>query len=105
MVTAWLSVGVGEFVAFYLILRRYEVTMAVAIAVVLSALTVWSAAPQHFLLDPRGVWSVILFAGPGAVVGAVIARRLALRMGALYLKRLFGVWLILIGVAELFPAL
>jgi uncharacterized membrane protein YfcA len=101
IVTAWLSVGVGEFVAFYLILRRYDVTLAVAAAVVISALTVWSAAPQHFLLQPQAVWEVIGFAGPGAVIGAVIARWLALRMGTLYLKRFFGVWLILIGVAEL----
>ena len=58
--TAWLSVGVGEFVAFYLILRRYDVTLAVAIAVVISAATVWSAAPQHFLIDPRAAWGVVV---------------------------------------------
>ena len=103
--TAWLSVGVGEFVAFYLILRRYDVTLAVAIAVVISAATVWSAAPQHFLIDPRAAWGVVVFAGPGAVLGAIIARRLALRMGTLYLKRFFGIWLILIGMAEFAPTL
>ena len=42
-----------------------------------------------------------LFAGPGAVLGAIIARRLAVYLGALRLKRFFGGWLILIGASEL----
>lgn len=100
MVTAWLSVGVGEFVAFYLIARRYEVTEAVAVAVVLSALTVWSAAPIHLDEGGDAVWSVVLSAGPGAVAGALVARGLALRLGGLRLKRFFGCWLLVIGLAE-----
>ena len=44
------------------------------VAVVLSALTVWSAAPIHLGDGGRAVWPVVLSAGPGAVVGAVIAR-------------------------------
>jgi uncharacterized membrane protein YfcA len=100
MITAWLSVGVGEFVAFYLIARRYDVTEAVAVAVVLSALTVWSAAPIHLGSSGSAVWPVVLSAGPGAVVGAVLARGLALRLGGRRLKRFFGFWLLLIGLAE-----
>jgi uncharacterized membrane protein YfcA len=46
-------------------------------------------------------WSVVLLAGPGAVVGALCARALALRLGALRLKRWFGIWLVFIGLAEL----
>jgi uncharacterized membrane protein YfcA len=101
IVTAWLSVGVGEFVAFYLILRRYDVTLSIAIAVVLSALSVWSAAPAQLVMGDTAVWPVILAAGPGAIVGAVLARRLALAMNTLQLKRFFGVWLLLMGLAEL----
>jgi uncharacterized membrane protein YfcA len=101
IVTAWLSVGVGEFVAFYLILRRYDVKLAVAVAVVLSAVTVWSAAPHQLVMGDSADWSVIMFAGPGAVVGAVIARKLALAMNTAKLKRFFGLWLLLIGLAEL----
>lgn len=103
VITAWLSVGVGEFVAFYLILRRYDVTQSVAIAVALSAITVWSAVPEHLLADGQAVWPVIAFAGPGAIIGAVIARTLALKLGANRLKRFFGFWLLLIGAAELLP--
>ena len=100
LITAWLSVGVGEFVAFYLIARRYDVTEAIAVAVVLSALTVWSAAPIHLVDHSEAVWPIVLSAGPGAVAGAVIARTLALRLGGLRLKRFFGFWLLLIGLAE-----
>lgn len=100
-VTAWLSVGVGEFVAFYLISRRYDVTEAIAVAVVISALTVWSAAPEHFSATGRVAWPVVLLAGPGAVLGALAARALALRLGAVRLKRWFGLWLVVIGAVEL----
>jgi uncharacterized membrane protein YfcA len=104
-VTAWLSVGVGEFLAFYLIARRYDVTEAVAIAVVVSAVTVWIAAPIHLFSDSsEAVWTIAAWAGPGAIAGAVIARALALRLGALRLKRFFGSWLMLIGIAEFFRA-
>jgi uncharacterized membrane protein YfcA len=101
IVTAWLSVGVGEFVALYLILRRFDVTLSVASAVVISALTVWSATPQHLVFSPAVYWEVVLFAAPGAVVGAVFARYLVLWLGARRLKLLFGAWLLVIGVTEL----
>ena len=100
MVTAWLSVGVGEFIAFYLILRRYNATLSVAVAVVVSALTVWCAAPQHLYLGDQAVWPVIAFAGPGAVIGGLIARHLVLKLGAQRLKLFFGGWLLVIGLSE-----
>ena len=103
IVTAWISVGVGEFVAFYLIMRRYDVTESVAIAVVVSAITVWSAAPVHLGADSNAAWPLVMYAGPGALVGALIARSLALRLGAVRLKRFFGFWLLVVGLAELLP--
>jgi uncharacterized membrane protein YfcA len=102
-VTAWLSVGVGEFIAFYLILRRYDATLSVATAVVVSALTVWSAAPEQLINGQQAVWEVILWAGPGALIGALLARHLVLRMGAQRLKLFFGSWLLVIGVVEFVP--
>jgi len=101
-VTAWLSVGVGEFLAFYLIARRYDVTEAVAVAVVVSAATVWSASPVHLFADDSAtVWSVAAWAGPGAIAGAILARALALYLGAMRLKRFFGLWLVIVGITEL----
>lgn len=100
IITAWLSVGVGEIVAFYLILRRFNVTMAVAAAVVISAITVWSAAPQHFWLNSEANWQVLAFAGPGAVLGGILARNLVSHFSARRLKIFFGVWLLIIGLAS-----
>ncbi len=99
--TAWLSVGVGELVAIYLILRRFDVTLAVAVAVVVSAITVWSAAPMHFYLDPQAYWQVLVFAGPGAVVGGIFARTLVSYLSARKLKIFFAIWLLIMGLSGL----
>jgi uncharacterized protein len=103
VVTAWLSVGVGEFIAFYLILRRYDVTLSVAAAVVVSAISVWSAAPEQLLFGQQANWQVLAYAGPAAVLGGLIARRLVLKLGAHRLKLFFGSWLLVIGLAEFIP--
>jgi uncharacterized membrane protein YfcA len=97
MITAWLSVGVGELLAIYLILRRFDVTMAVAIAVVVSAFTVWAAIWQHTLIEFNVVWPVVVFAGPGAVIGGISAKYLVGYLSARKLKLFFAFWLIVIG--------
>ncbi|GLP95012.1 sulfite exporter TauE/SafE family protein [Paraferrimonas sedimenticola] len=101
VITAWLSVGVGEILAIYLILRRFQVTLAVACAVVISALTVWSGLPQHAWLKPQVYWQVVLFAGPGAIFGAILARKLATRLPVRQLKLFFGLWVLIMGAASL----
>lgn len=98
LVTGWLSVAVGEFVAFYLIFRRYDVTMAVATAVVITALTVWSVAPVHLSAQSEINWQVLTFAGPGAVIGGVVAKTLVNSLSAKKLKLFFAFWLLLIGL-------
>ena len=82
IITAWLSVGVGELLAIYLILRRFDVIMAVAAAVVVSAITVWAAIWQHTLIDFNVYWQVVLFAGPGAVLGGMLAKTLVSYLSA-----------------------
>lgn len=100
VITAWLSVGVGEILAVYLILRRFDVTMAVAAAVIVSALTVWSAAPQHFIREPNAYWQVIVFAGPGAILGGIFAKTLVTWLSARKLKVFFGCWVLIMGIAS-----
>lgn len=100
IVTAWLSVGVGEFVAFYLILRGYRVTVAVAVAVILSAITVWAGIGHHIAMDTIYL-QVLLFAGPGAVIGAVLAKIIATRLPVMQLKMFFAGWVLLVGLIEL----
>lgn len=99
-ITAWLSVGVGEFVAFYLILRGYRVTLSVTVAVVLSAATVWAGISHHIAADAIE-YNVLMFAGPGAIIGAVIARKLATHLPVVQLKLFFAGWVFIVGLLEL----
>ncbi|WP_286233489.1 sulfite exporter TauE/SafE family protein [Thalassotalea sediminis] len=98
VITAWLSVGVGELIAIYLILRRFDITMAVAVAVVVSAFTVWSAIWHHTIVSFQVYWQVVVFAGPGAVLGGIFAKTLVSYLSATKLKLFFAFWLLVIGV-------
>lgn len=100
VVTAWLSVGVGEFIAFYLILRGYRVTMAIATAVIVSAASVWSGVGYH-LQQGNIYWDILVFAGPAALVGAILARMLATRLPVIQLKLFFACWVLIVGLFEL----
>jgi len=93
-ITAWLSVGVGELLVIYLILRRFDINMAIASAVVVSAISVWVAIGQ---VHQAIYWQVLLFAGPGAVLGGIFAKTLVTHMSATRLKLFFAVWLLITG--------
>lgn len=96
-ITAWLSVGVGELLAIYLILRRFDINMAVAAAVIVSAFTVWSAIYHHTVTSFQVFWQVVIFAGPGAVLGGIFAKTLVAYLSATRLKLFFAFWLLVIG--------
>ena len=101
IITAWLSVGVGELVAVYLIIRGFNVTLSIASAVILSAFTVWSALPYHAFISESVVWQVVLFAGAGAIVGGTIAKFVVLAFSVQRLKLFFGIWVLILGVTSL----
>lgn len=101
IVTAWLSVGVGELVAVYLIIRGFNVTMAIAAAVILSAFTVWGAVTYHVLVTHAVVWDVVIFAGAGAIIGGMLAKFVVLAFSPQKLKLFFGTWVLLLGVSGL----
>ncbi|BFT29817.1 hypothetical protein D210916BOD24_09930 [Alteromonas sp. D210916BOD_24] len=101
IITAWLSVGVGELVAVYLIIRGFNVTMSIAIAVILSACTVWSALPYHGFISQAVHWEVILFAGVGAIVGGMLAKYVVLAFSVTRLKLFFGIWVLILGITSL----
>lgn len=96
--TAWLSVGVGELLAIYLILRRFDISMAVSAAVIVSAFTVWVGIWQHTLINFQVYWQVVLFAGPAAVLGGIFAKTLVTYLSATRLKLFFAFWLLFSGV-------
>jgi len=97
MITAWLSVGVGEVLALYLLMRGFSATVSVAAAVCVSALSVWAAIAHHVVAD-NVVWEVLLFAGPAAVLGGTIARYIAVWMPPRTLKIFFSGWVLFMGV-------
>ncbi|GAA5191225.1 sulfite exporter TauE/SafE family protein [Ferrimonas gelatinilytica] len=99
VITAWLSVGVGELLVLLLIALRIDVRVAVACGVMVSAATVWPG----MLFSPPGsiAWPVVYLAGPGAILGAWLARRLASALPALALKRFFAAWILLTGLLTL----
>lgn len=97
VVTAWLSVGVGEILVLYLIFRGFCTTMSVAAAVIVTVFTVWSAAIEHLILGDSVVWTVVLFAGPGAIVGGILARAIAGMISTKTLKVVLGAWIFFMG--------
>ncbi|WP_041713909.1 sulfite exporter TauE/SafE family protein [Paraglaciecola sp. T6c] len=101
VITAYLSIGVGELVAVYLIMRGFNVTFSIACAVILSAVTVWSGVVHHVLMTHAIYWPVVLFAGPGAVVGGILAKRLVLHFSPTHLKLFFASWILVLGVSGL----
>ncbi|BDX06059.1 sulfite exporter TauE/SafE family protein [Planctobacterium marinum] len=100
-ITAWLSVGVGELIAIYLIFRRFNVSFAIASAVILSAFSVWAGVLYHIMQSGAVYWAIVLFAGLGAVIGGSIARFVVLYFSVTRLKLFFAGWVLLIGIASL----
>lgn len=91
----------GELVAVYLILRGFNITSAIALAVILSAITVWSAIGYHLFVSQAIYWEVLLFAGAGAVVGGIVAKHVVLYFSVVKLKVFFATWVLIMGVAGL----
>ncbi|WP_076407849.1 sulfite exporter TauE/SafE family protein [Shewanella sp. UCD-KL12] len=101
IITAWLSVGVGEIIVIYMLLKRCEPSLAIALGVIVTAITVWSVSPIHLSKHGDAYFNVLLFAGPGAVIGGVLAKKLALYLPVKGLKVFFAGWIILSGIAIL----
>jgi uncharacterized protein len=93
VVTAFFSIGVGELTAVYMILRKFPTTSAVAVAVVVSAITVVSGVTYH-VINGNIVWPIGLMAIPGAMIGGFVARLFAMWLGPLWLKTFASLWII-----------
>lgn len=101
-ITAWLSIGVGELVAVYLIMRGFNVTLAIACAVIVSAFSVWAGVVFHLVETHAVYWPVVLFAGAGAIIGGILAKRVVLKFSPKHLKMFFASWILLMGLSTLF---
>jgi uncharacterized membrane protein YfcA len=114
MITAWLSVGVGELVAVYLILRHYSVTLSIAVAVMLSAISVWGGALYYVVSDvvfdtyadaftgkSMIIYPIACFAGIGAIIGGSVAKYIVLWLNPYQVKVFFAAWVLLMGIVNM----
>ncbi len=92
-VTALFSVGIGEFLAIYLILRRFPTKVAIAVAVWVSVVCVIVGFWDGYLNDLVRL-EIALIAVPGAIVGGFLAKGIASLLGSLWLKTLASIWII-----------
>lgn len=92
-VTALFSVGIGEFLAIYLILRRFPTKVAIAVAVWVSLVCVLVGVWDGYFAGLVRA-ELVLIAVPGALIGGVLAKVIAQWLGALWLKTLASVWII-----------
>jgi uncharacterized membrane protein YfcA len=95
--TALFSVGVGELVALYLFIRHYPVLLCTGTACVISSVSALVGSIWHVQAGTMP-WEIVLLAAPGAVLGAFLARPIALWLGAKRLKTLDGTWIVLSAV-------
>lgn len=93
VLTAFFSVGVGELIAVYMILRKFPTTSAIAVAVVVSVITVISGVTYH-IINGNIIWAIGLTAIPGAMIGGYVARLFAAWLGPLWLKTFASLWII-----------
>ncbi|MFT6032251.1 MAG: putative membrane protein YfcA [Arenicella sp.] len=91
-ITAWLSIGVGELVAILLILLRYPVALSVGVAVSVSAIAVWMGVQKYIWFSNGINLDILVFAGPAALIGGTLARRLASYLSPIQLKIVIAGW-------------
>ncbi|TRX55238.1 sulfite exporter TauE/SafE family protein [Thalassomonas sp. M1454] len=101
IITAWISVGVGEILAVILLLRGFSVMFSVAAGVMVSACTVLAGVP-FFIYNQLISYDVLMYAAPGALIGGFIARYIAQALGAKKLKLFLGLWILLVGLIGIF---
>ncbi|MFT4924545.1 MAG: putative membrane protein YfcA, partial [Phenylobacterium sp.] len=101
IITSWLSIGVGEILAIVLLMLGYNVRFTVTIAVCVSAISVLVALPYYVVVGDTINYSVLLFAGFGAMIGGYIARHLAMAISPRRLKTLLSLWIIFSGFVYL----
>ncbi len=91
----WTSIGVGELIGIYLLLRGFRPIDAIGVAVIVTALTVLGLHIAH--LPNLLLWNqqIGLFVVIGALPGAFLAPRLLYIVGAKRMKAFCAVWIIL----------
>lgn len=99
VITAWLSIGVGELVAVTLILMRFPVRLAVGVAVSVSAISVWVGIQKYIWLEPNINLQLLMFSAPAAVIGGTLAKKVATLFSPVQLKIFIAIWILISAVA------
>lgn len=99
VITAWLSIGVGELVAVMLILLRFPVRFAIGVAVSISAISVWVGVQYYLWIETNIDYEVLAFAAPAAVIGGSVARRVVSYFSPVQLKVFIASWILISAVA------
>jgi len=97
IVTSVMSIGIGEILLMLLFLRCFPIQISIFMAVAISSLTVLVAAP-YFITSNAVVWGVVAFAAPAAILGALMGRALTEKLGAVRVKVLCALWILLTGI-------
>ena len=92
-VTALFSVGIGEFLAIFLILKKFPTKVAIAVAVWVSVVCVICGVWNNLLSGQVRI-EIALIAIPGAIIGGFLAKQIAQVLGSLWLKTLASLWII-----------
>ncbi|WP_425100853.1 sulfite exporter TauE/SafE family protein [Tropicibacter sp. S64] len=90
----WISIGVGELVGVYLLLRGFRTSEAIGLAVLITALTVLGLQATHFP-GVRADVSFGLMVTLGALPGAFLAPMLLQKVGAHRVKAFCAFWIVL----------
>ncbi|MCH2189679.1 MAG: sulfite exporter TauE/SafE family protein [Gammaproteobacteria bacterium] len=98
LITAWLSVGVGELIAVALILLRYPVRFAIGVAVSVSAFSVWAGIHYHVFVEPMIHYGILAFAAPAAAIGGTVAKYLVAHFSPVQVKVFIAIWILLSAV-------
>ena len=96
MVTCWISIGVGEWLAILLFFLGYPTMIVVAVCI--SSLVVLTGVPYHIYVTNSISWQILVFAAPAAIIGGYFARFLAERLGPIRLKVFFSAWILATGL-------
>ncbi len=98
-ITSWLSIGIGEIIAFYLILQGFKARYAIAVAVVFSAANVLVGAVYYVRQGPLIDLDLLFFASFGAMVGGAVSPTLTTLLSELSLKKYAATWIMVTAIA------
>ncbi|MDG1937660.1 MAG: sulfite exporter TauE/SafE family protein [Pseudomonadales bacterium] len=98
IITSWISIGAGEWLAILLFFLGYPTMVVVCVAVCISSMVVLVGIPYHIWIVDSISWQILLFAAPAAIVGGTVARLLSERLGPVRLKIFFSIWVLATGI-------